>query len=403
VCSLSLIDTVSARATSLASTGYLRLWDLAWSPQGVYLIYSVSGSDDEKAGLVLWNRATGEHQRLMPADENKQVQRPQAFTDLQWDADGHTLYAAQREEREDGLPVSAIWRVGPIWEDHWRVAPGFSEDRTSFLEILAEREKNTAMLRPGTLLNGRRLIAYYGTPLGPGLGILGRRGVTETLRRLQEQTQVYRDLDPSVDTIPTFHMVTTIADNFPGPDADYNHRVPHETIRRWIDGVEAEGGWSILDLQPGRAYLIDELDVIGPLLLQPKVHLAVDPEFIVAEDQVPGEDLGQITGAQINWVQARLDRIAREIGQRKMLIIHQFDDRMVEQKEMVLDYPMVDLVWDADGFGSPGSKVGDYDQYKTETGFEYGGFKLFYVYDEPLMTPEDVLSLDPPPRLVIYQ
>ena len=34
---------------------------------------------------------------------------------------------------------------------------------------------------------------------------------------------------------------------------------------------------------------------------------------------------------------------------------------------------------------------------------QYTGFKLFYRHDQPLMTPEQVLLLDPPPDLIIYQ
>jgi hypothetical protein len=232
---------------------------------------------------------------------------------------------------------------------------------------------------------------------------LGRNDLTATLTLLNEQAQVYRDLDPDVQTIPVFHMVTTIADDFAGPDGNYNHRVPHEIIRRWIDGVEAAGGLAVLDVQAGLADLDEEIDLIEAFLLEPTVHLAVDPEFIVSAEEVPGEDLGRITGPQVNRVQARMDQIGRAIGPRKILIIHQFDDRMLEQKEAILDYPFVELVWDADGFGTPGSKVRDYNQYRVEAGFEYGGFKLFYEYDEPLMTEEDVLALEPPPTLVIYQ
>jgi hypothetical protein len=250
---------------------------------------------------------------------------------------------------------------------------------------------------------GRRLVAYYGTPLGLGLGVLGRNDFTTTLTLLNEQAQVYRDLDPEVQTIPVFHMVTTIADDFAGLDGNYNHRVSHDIIRLWIDGAEVAGGWVVLDVQPGRADLDEEIDLIEALLLEPTVHLAVDPEFIVSAEEVPGEDLGRIGGPQVNQVQARMDQIGRAIGRRKILVIHQFDDRMLEQKEAILHYPFVELVWDADGFGTPGSKIRDYNQYKVETGFEYGGFKLFYEYDEPLMTPEEVLALEPPPTLVIYQ
>ncbi len=412
-CSLQLLNVFSGQATRIMSAEDLRLWDLAWSPRGVYLVYSVSGSDMGGEGLMLWNRATGEQHRLIQASAT------QPLTDLQWTPDGCTLYAAQREKiGSAGLAVSTIWGIGPTWKDRWRVAPALLEPGSASTpsacpapeEALKQRKKiqeaqtcETRPLCPSPLMDGHRLIAYYGTPLGPGLGILGQHGITETLRLLKEQTQIYQNLDQTVDMIPTFHMVTTIADGFAGPDEDYNHRVPHETIQRWIDGMKAESGWSILDIQVGRASLVDELGAIEPLLLEPGVHLAVDPEFIVGKDQVPGEDLGQITGHQINWIQAKMDRVARAVGQRKMVVIHQFNDRMIKNKGAILDYPLVDLVWDADGFGSPDSKIKDYNQYKREPGFEYGGFKVFYEFDEPLMTPEEILSLDPSPQLVIYQ
>lgn len=256
---------------------------------------------------------------------------------------------------------------------------------------------------PPSLLQGRRLVAFYGTPGGAGLGILGRYDISTTLALLNEQVQVYRELDPTVETVPAFHMVVTIADAYPGEDGDYVHRVSANTLRAWIDAGRAAGVWSILDVQAGRADLMSELAWIEPFLWEPNVHLAVDPEFIVGAEEVPGTQLGRISGPQINQVQAWLDAIGRASGQRRILVIHQFDDRMITQKECLLDYPYVDLVWDADGFGGPFAKTSDYIQYSRETGFEYGGFKLFYDYDSPLMMPAEVLELAPPPALVIYQ
>jgi hypothetical protein len=198
-------------------------------------------------------------------------------------------------------------------------------------------------------------------------------------------------------------MVTTIADPFPGDDGDFNHDVSLDIIRQWVDGGRAVGAWSILDIQPGWATVDAEIDRIEPFLWEPDVHLAIDPEFLMSEGGVPGEQLGIISGPQINQVQARLDAIGRAIGQRKILVIHQFNNRMIAQKECIVNYPCVDLVWDADGFGGPGAKRGDYIQYSQETGFEYGGFKIFYNYDTPVMTPAEVLQMFPPPALVIYQ
>jgi hypothetical protein len=397
-CGLAVADLSSDRVETITSGEDVRLWDLAWSPRGVYLAYSVTGSDLGFEGVALWNRTTGQRHQLMPADEANPL------TDLQWTSDGCRLYIAERQDgAPENRPVKAIWGLGPAWEDCWRVAPAPSGTTSALEEDLQNPQTGGPPPCPAPLLPGRRLVAYYGTPLGPGLGILGREDLLTTQARLNEQTRVYQDLVPDVETIPVFHMVTTIADEAAGPDEDYNHRVSHETVGQWIDAAEANGGWAILDVQPGRASLDVELSLIEPLLLEPTVHFAVDPEFMMADGGVPGKLLGHITGLQINQVQAQMDRIARTIGHRKMLVVHQFEDRMVEQKADILDYPFVEVAWDADGFGSPGSKISDYNEYKEETGFEYGGFKLFYDYDDPLMTPEQVVALDPPPSLVIYQ
>jgi len=404
-CGLAVADVISGHVTTAASGQRVHLWDLAWSPQGVYMAYSMTGPDADPEGLALWDRATGERRLLMPGSEAG------PFTNVQWTPGGCYLYFAQWDNRTGEMgqayaPVEATWGVGPDWESHWRIAPEHDGTLPPGRGEMEGGRSGDPQPCPPSSLAGRRLIAYYGAPAGAGLGVLGRGDVTTTLELLAEQVQVYRELDDGetvVETIPTFHMVTTIADDYPGDDEDYNHRVSHDTIRRWIDGVRAAGGWSVLDVQLGRADLETELDLIEPFLWEPDVHLAVDPEFMVGEEEVPGDQLGRITGPQINWVQARLDRIGRVMGQRKVLVIHQFDDRMIERKEEILDYAFVDLVWDADGFGGLWAKTGDYNQYREEAGFEYGGFKLFYDYDEPLMTPEQVLALEPPPAVVIYQ
>lgn len=388
-CGPAVADPLSGQVVTVAPGEQVRLWDLAWSPQGIYLAYSLNGTVADLGGLALWDRATGERRLLMPGGEQD------LFTNLQWAPDGCTLYAAQRENRAGSAtgadaPVRAIWGAGPDWEHRWRVAPGPATG-------------NGPQPCPPSPLAGRRLIAYYGTPAGPGLGILGRYDVTTTLELLAAQTQPYRDLDPDVETVSALHMVTTIADGYPGADGTYSHRVSDERLRQWVDSARAAGAWSVLDVQPGQGDLDTELDLIEPFLWEPDVHLAVDPEFMMGEDEVPGNRLGQITGPQINRVQARLDRIGRATGGRKILVVHQFDGRMIEQKEAILHYPFVDLVWDADGFGGLWAKTGDYNQYRHEPGFEYGGFKLFYNYDVPLMTPEQVLALEPPPAVVIYQ
>ena len=146
-----------------------------------------------------------------------------------------------------------------------------------------------------------------------------------------------------------------------------------------------------------------ELEYVEPFLRQKDVHLAIDPEFMMQDGAIPGQFIGYMPVQTLNIAQAWLNKLAVAVGERKALIIHQFDDRMFSNKDLIEDYPMVDLVWDSDGFGGPGAKIGDYLQYASEPGFEYGGFKLFYNYDTPVMTPAQVLNMIPRPVFVVYQ
>jgi len=56
-----------------------------------------------------------------------------------------------------------------------------------------------------------------------------------------------------------------------------------------------------------------------------------------------------------------------------------------------------------DGFGPPGSKIDDYRIFDNRQLIQYPGFKLFYGLDKPLMSPADVLNLNPAPLMVMYQ
>ena len=223
------------------------------------------------------------------------------------------------------------------------------------------------------------------------------------LKQLRAQTAEYQKILTDTQVIPAFHMVVAVADKYPGDDQDYNHRVDTAVIQKWVEWAKQENVWVILDIQAGRGDVLTEINQIEPFLYQPHVQLAIDPEFIVGSKEFPGDNLGTIDGETINQIQERLDQIAVAIGQTKVLIIHQFDDRMLKNKDQILNYENVEMVWDADGFGGPGAKIQDYTQYRHEPGFDRGGIKLFYIEDTPLMTPAQVMELLPMPSIVIYQ
>jgi len=249
-----------------------------------------------------------------------------------------------------------------------------------------------------------RLVTYYGSPTGRGLGILGDYNRDYMTWELQQLALQYQALSPERFVLPTYHMVTTVADDFPGADENYSHWVFLETIEEWVTAANENGLACVLDIQPGHADIQDEFDRIKHLLEYPHVHLALDPEFVMGEGQIPGQSLGQVSAGQINDLQARMNDIALQIGINRVLIIHQFEDYMLPDKDALEDYPHVDLVINADGVSDTWNKLYDYKQYVLEPNFEYAGIKIFYYRDTlPLLSPEELMWLEPPPAVIIYQ
>ena len=55
------------------------------------------------------------------------------------------------------------------------------------------------------------------------------------------------------------------------------------------------------------------------------------------------------------------------------------------------------------GFGSPQAKESVYERLAPRGGGLHPGFKLFFEEDTNLMSPGQVLRLNPAPDLVIYE
>jgi hypothetical protein len=145
---------------------------------------------------------------------------------------------------------------------------------------------------------------------------------------------------------------------------------------------------------------LEEIERIRPFLELPYVHLALDPEFAMAEGEIPGQAIGGYTAEEINEVQDVLRGIVKENGiPDKILLVHQFEVEMIERPWDLASTENVAVVVTMDGFGDPHSKTQHYKTYSQPV--EYGGIKLFYTVDRPLMTEAEVSALYP--SVVIYQ
>jgi hypothetical protein len=258
-------------------------------------------------------------------------------------------------------------------------------------------------------LADHRVVSFYGTPLAPGLGALGQDGYGAMLARLRAQAEAYAALDEGRTVVPALHLIYTVAQAGPTADGDYLNHAPDALVDELSALARDNGMLLFLDNQLGTSTIAREMARMAPWLAQPHVHLALDPEFCWGHPGLvpgggPDASIGYLTAAQVNEAQATLQAIARDNGlPPKILVVHQFRYSMLPDKARIAAYDGIELVIDMDGFGPPVTKLATYDAVIVNDGVERPGIKLFYEYDVPLMTPASVLSLAPPPLVVIYQ
>lgn len=269
-------------------------------------------------------------------------------------------------------------------------------------------ERPTSPPADGSILPYYRVVSYYGQPHNSSMGILGEYAVNDDIAglhaALQEQAAEFELVDPSRPVKLAFEVIATVAQGDAMSDGSWLLSTDDPTIQEFVDYAAEHDMLVILDVQIGRRGVPGELELIRHWLEHPHVHLALDPEFAMAEGEIPGEHIGQIDAADVLYAQQFLAEITAEHGlPPKILIVHQFHYTMIKNKADVRPYPGVQLVIDMDGHGPPPMKYETYGVMNTQHPIEFNGIKLFYEFDQPILTPEEVVALDPIPDVVIYQ
>ncbi|MEW6637236.1 MAG: hypothetical protein AB1425_10555 [Actinomycetota bacterium] len=253
-------------------------------------------------------------------------------------------------------------------------------------------------------LKEHRLVAYYGHPWEERMGILGEYAPEEMMRRLKEQTAAYSAADPGRPAVPMIELIASVAQRDPGPDGLYVAQTPAEEIEKYSKLAKKHDALLMLDVQLGSASVMHEVKILEPFLKQPHVHLAIDTEYSVEPGEVPGVDLGEVDGTEIQEAVNYLDELVeREDLPDKVLMVHQFEAGIVTNKRAIEPTDDVEVVLHADGFGGPEDKFTKYRLLVRDDPIQYGGFKVFYRQDTPVLNPEQILTLDPAPAVVTYQ
>ncbi|GAA3394732.1 hypothetical protein [Cryptosporangium minutisporangium] len=252
-----------------------------------------------------------------------------------------------------------------------------------------------------TIFPRYRVVAYYGSIGGGTLGVLGEEPPDRIVRRLRAAAEPFDTPERPVQI--AFELIVRIADRKPGPRGIYSHSIKPAVIREYIAAAERAKALVILDIQPGRLSFPDAIKPYRWALEHPNVGIALDPEWRVAWNQVPGKVIGQVSAAEVNEASAYVADIVRtEQLPEKLFLLHQFRRRMLPDIERIVPRPGLAMVQHVDGFGTRPAKDATYAAVRRPEQFHLG-YKLFYDEDVALYRPAEVLAFSHPPEYVSYQ
>lgn len=262
---------------------------------------------------------------------------------------------------------------------------------------------------PGAILPAKRIVAYYGNPLSKKMGALGEFPKDEMLKRLKGEAAKWGKADPSKPVQPALHLIAVVAQGEPGKSGKYRMIMPDAVINDVYSWAKEAGAILFIDIQTGH----DDIRTILPrfewILKNPDVHLGIDPEFnLIKSGKKPGKKIGTYDAADINYVSGYLrDLVKKHNLPPKVFTIHRFTRNGVTNADKIVLRPEVQMVMHMDGWGAPWLKRDSYKAYVVSEPVQYTGFKLFYHNDtkkgDPLMTPQDLLKLQPKPLYIQYQ
>ena len=200
-------------------------------------------------------------------------------------------------------------------------------------------------------------------------------------------------------------LLATIANRDPGDDGLYMTRQPASTIERYLRA--ARRIHALLDPRhPARPRGLHRprRGVSRGGCASPTSRWPSTPSGTSREGQVPGQVIGSVDASVVDDVARELSGIVEQ-GRlpEKLLLVHQFTEGMIANKEQLRRRAGVALTFNVDGYGDRPNKASKYEMFTGERVRFNDGFKLFYEEDTNLMSPASVLALHPPPDVVVYE
>jgi len=274
-------------------------------------------------------------------------------------------------------------------------------------------QPGTTKLAPATLPRGGRdvfpryrLVGYAGVTGASALGRLGTGPLDQRVGEIERRAKPYA---AGREILPVVEVITTVVQGSPGRDGKYRVRLADAQIAKYHKAARKHHAVMLLNLQPGRSEFITEAKAFQKWLKEPDVGVALDPEWAMDRGQRPGAVFGHTTGAELDEVARYLSGLVKQYNlPEKVMVYHQVARSVVRKESGLKDHDGVVAIKSVDGLGHPGPKKNTYRIVnKTTPKFVHAGFKLFFTEDRRhggrLMTPKEVLALNPRPEYVMFE
>ena len=262
---------------------------------------------------------------------------------------------------------------------------------------------------PGSILPNKRIVAYYGNPLSKRMGVLGEYQKDVMLLGLKREMRRWEAADPSHPVQPALHLIAVVAQGSPGKAGKYRMIMTDALVNQVYGWAKEANALLFIDIQTGLENIRTILPRFEPLLKNPDVHLGIDPEFnLIKSGARPGSKIGTYDASDVNYVSGYLTDLVKKYKlPPKVLTVHRFTQNGLTNYRTIALRPEVQIVINMDGWGAPWLKRDSYKAYVVSEPVQFTGFKLFYHNDtkkgDALMTPQDLLKLNPKPLYIQYQ
>lgn len=252
------------------------------------------------------------------------------------------------------------------------------------------------------LLDHNQMVIFYGSPLG--LGVLGQMTPHEAAAAVRERASAFDQVNGDRGAIAALDVIYAVVQDQPTENGLYLKYMDDRELDRYLRVAESQDMQLILDLQIGRGNIPAEVRKIERYLLNPRVHVAIDPEYAVGPWGEPIYTPGTITGGEINEVQDYLADLVKRHGlPPKIVFVHQYMHDTVVDGSQVREVEGVDLVINYDGFGAAEDKREKYAEFAALPHAMKDGYNIFFALDDRVLSEHEVLELSPEPDVVFYQ